>query len=52
MMLQLPAGPDLLPQAGIRAQRARRSGGEAERVQVYEGEIAIVIGRTAKNISP
>ena len=54
LMTTLPAGADLLPQAGLGAQRPR---GAVVRPQGckwlnYEGEIAIVIGRTARNISP
>ena len=54
-MTELPAGADLLPQAGRR--RSTRHGGAVvrpERCQWlnYEGEIAIVIGRTCRNISP
>ena len=47
------ARADLLPQAGLRAGRARRRGDPARpncKYLNYEGEVAIVIGRTCRNV--
>ncbi len=53
-MTTLPPAPDLLPQAGVRAQRPRGAVVRPDGCKWlnYEGEIAIVIGRTARNIAP